>query len=252
MSNDKDKKPTGTIKFKKKYLLYGIPAILIIAVLSVLISLPGVSILKEMNPRTTSLIRYKEKGKKKKTILNWVSMSAISKYVVNAVIIAEDDKFYHHSGFDFEALKKSLNKNLKNHRIISGASTITQQLAKNLYLTPRKSIFRKLREALITFKMERVLSKNRILEIYLNVIEFGRRIYGLKSAAYFYFKKSPRYLNLEESIRLVSILPNPVRFSPLSNRSRRMNKKRRTILNRMFKRKMISEEDYSLVAEKFK
>lgn len=239
-------------KLKKRYILLLILGILFLFGIFVWVSLPRVSLLKKMNPCTTSLIKYKERNKKIKTHIDWIKYSHLSKYLIYTVLIAEDDKFYHHSGFDFEAIKKSATKNLKEKRIISGGSTITQQLAKNLYLSSRRSIIRKLREALITIRLERRLDKKRILEIYLNVIEFGKGIYGIKSASWFYFKKYPSTLNIEESIRLVSILPNPIRYSPLSNNSRRMNNKRNIILDRMYKRELIDEEKYHYLKDQFK
>lgn len=155
---------------------------------------PDVSALKRHNPRKTSFMEYREhewrqQGKKLKIQQRWVPLSRISPFLVKAVIIAEDDKFWKHEGFDFEAIEKAVETNIRKKKIKFGGSTISQQLAKNLYLTPSKNPARKLKEALITWRMERALSKRRILEIYLNVVEWGEGIFGAEAAAAHYFGK---------------------------------------------------------------
>ncbi len=119
-------------------------------------------------------------------------MSRISPYLIQAVLIAEDDKFFEHEGFDWESMRKALDANIKKNRVLRGGSTITQQLAKNLFLSSEQSLWRKLREAAIAWKLESALSKKRILELYLNVIDWGDGIYGAEAAARSYFPARPQ------------------------------------------------------------
>ena len=139
----------------------------------------------------------------------WRPLSKISKHLQNAVVLAEDDQFFEHPGFDWEAMKRAWRTNIKRMRFARGASTITMQLARNLYLSPQKSIFRKMREIWIALKIELLLPKKRILEIYLNTAEWGNGIYGAEAAARHYFGKSAQYLTKDEAAWLASILPRP-------------------------------------------
>lgn len=177
-------------------------------------ALPDVSALKKENPKKTSLMllreaEWKAKGLKRTAYRVWVPYSRISPYLVKAAIIAEDDKFWSHEGFDYEAIKKAIEKDIKAGKLRAGGSTISQQLAKNLFLTPEKSALRKLREAAITWKIERTLSKRRIIELYLNVVEWGDGIYGAEAASRHYFGKSAAELTPMEAARLSVVLPNP-------------------------------------------
>src|SRR4030067_1759125 len=143
---------------------------------------PNVSGYKKKNPKRTSMMEYKmaqwkKAGKKKRAYQVWVPVSKISPYLLKAVLIAEDDKFWSHEGFDYEAIQTAAEKNIKAGRFKAGGSTISQQLDKQLYLTPEKSIIRKVREAIITWRLERALSKRRILEIYLNGGEWGDGVF---------------------------------------------------------------------------
>ena len=147
------------------------------------------------------------------TSKNYVPLSQISKNIQNAVIITEDAGFYHHNGFDEEGIQHCLEKLKEKHRIVCGGSTITQQLAKNMYLSKDKSFVRKGIEALITIKIEHTLSKKEILEKYLNVVQFGKNIFGVKQAAQFYFKKLPSQLEPTEAAFLAMVLPNPEKYS---------------------------------------
>jgi len=160
---------------------------------------------------------FKEKGKPYKVYQSWVVFSKISSYLIKAVLIAEDDKFWKHEGFDYEAIQKAIEKDLKARKYKVGASTITQQLVKNLYLSPEKSVIRKISEALITWRMEKVLSKRRILELYLNVAEWGEGIFGVEAASRHYFGKSSSELTPEEAARLASVLPNPRKYNPVGD-----------------------------------
>jgi penicillin-binding protein 1A len=139
----------------------------------------------------------------------WVSLGAISPYMQTAVLVCEDGGFFRHHGFDQEAIRNSIRDNVEAGRFVRGASTISMQLAKNLYLPRRKTLSRKLQEALLTMLLEQELTKQQIMELYLNVIEFGPGIYGIGPAAHYYFGSSAEDLSLGQSLYLASILPNP-------------------------------------------
>jgi monofunctional glycosyltransferase len=179
---------------------------------------PRVSILKENNPEKTSFMKYRERewqnnGQDKKIVQTWVPLSRISPQVVRAVIISEDDKFWTHEGFDFEEMHKAIDKDLKQKKFKYGASTISQQLAKNLYLSPAKNPVRKLKEFILTWRIEHTLTKKRIIELYLNVAEWGDGIFGIEAAAHHYFGKSAASLTAFEAARLAAVLPNPRKYS---------------------------------------
>jgi monofunctional glycosyltransferase len=194
---------------------------LISGLLLFLFFVPDVSKLKKENPSKTSFMQYREeewqRSRKKYRIRQaWVPMSRISPYLIKAVLIAEDDKFWSHEGFDYEAIQKAIEKDVKEKQFKLGGSTISQQLAKNLFLSPSKNPIRKIREAVITYRMERVLSKKRILELYLNVAEWGDKgIFGIEAASMHYYGKHAADLGPEEAARLAAILPNPRKFNPL-------------------------------------
>lgn len=140
---------------------------------------------------------------------NWVPFHSISRHMETALLICEDGRFFHHKGFDNEAIANSIRENIRSKRFVRGASTISMQLAKNLYLPRKKNLSRKLQEAALTAILERSLSKEEILELYLNVVEFGPGIYGVGPAAAFYFDSTAADLSLGQSLYLASILPNP-------------------------------------------
>jgi monofunctional biosynthetic peptidoglycan transglycosylase len=180
---------------------------------------PDVSKLRKVYPKKTAFMEYREKewqsqGKKKKIIQQWVPLSQIPPYVIKAVIIAEDDKFWTHEGFDYEAMQKAIEKDIKKRKFAIGGSTISQQLAKNLYLTPSKNPVRKIKEAILTWRLERNLSKKRIIELYLNVVEWGDGLFGIEVAARHYFGKPVSELTAQEAARLAAVLPNPRRYNP--------------------------------------
>lgn len=159
---------------------------------------------------------WQRAGKKYRIQQAWVPLSRISPYIKKAVLIAEDDKFWSHEGFDYEAIQKAIEKDIKLKKFKLGGSTISQQLAKNLFLSPSKNPVRKIREAVITYRMERALSKKRILELYLNVAEWGDRgIFGIEAASMHYYGKHSSELGPEEAARLAAILPNPRKYNPL-------------------------------------
>ncbi len=187
-----------------------------------LLAVPSVTKLRKENPKKTALMEYREKASKEKkksyrVYQVWTPFSKISPYLVKAVLIAEDDKFWKHEGFDYEAIQKAIEKDLKAKKFKFGGSTITQQLARNLYLSPEKSILRKASEAVITWRIEQTLSKKRILELYLNVAEWGNGIFGAEAASRHYYGKSSSELTPEEAARLASVLPNPRKYNPLGD-----------------------------------
>jgi monofunctional glycosyltransferase len=144
---------------------------------------------------------------------NYVPLSQISPVLRDAILVSEDTGFYHHNGFEVEELKESLRTNLAKVAFARGGSTITQQLARNLFLSSEKSILRKVKEAIITYKLESYLTKNEIFEKYLNVVEFGKDVYGIKAASRHYFSKSPSELTPLESAYLAFLLPSPKKYS---------------------------------------
>ena len=214
------------------------------------LTLPPVSRLKKENPRETVMMRLhneqaRQKGWRTQRLQQFVPLSRISPFLVQAVLIAEDDKFFAHEGFDWESMRKALEANLSKKRILRGGSTITQQLAKNLFLGSEQTVWRKLREAAIAFKLEHALSKKRILELYLNLADWGRGAYGARAAAQRYFQVPAADLGLAQAIRLASVLPNPHRFPVLGAGNQRMNRKRRLIARRMLQRRWISPEAHA-------
>ena len=204
------------------------------------------------------MMRYREAQYFKKTgrrlwrRQTWISLSNISPKLIEAVVIAEDDNFFRNAGFDLDGMKEALERDIRSGRIVSGGSTITQQLAKNLYLKPARNPVRKIREAVIAFKLDRRLKKRRILELYLNVIEWGRGIYGAEAAARHYYGKSCSGLTAEEAVRLASVLPNPVVFAPEDDRTYRMRKKRNIVAQLMVRRKAMTEEEYGALVSDLK
>ena len=177
---------------------------------------------KFANPVTTSFmaVRLDELRKKEPRAelkKQWVPYARISNSLKRAVVAAEDAKFSGHEGFDWEGIQKALEKNQKRGRIVAGGSTISQQLAKNLFLSGDKTPWRKAQEAVITLMLEAVLDKRRILEIYLNVVEWGPGTFGAEAAARHYYGVSAAQLSAEQSARLAVLLPNPRRFGRLQD-----------------------------------
>ncbi|MGO9446877.1 MAG: monofunctional biosynthetic peptidoglycan transglycosylase [Thiobacillaceae bacterium] len=156
----------------------------------------GLARLQETDP--TALLHHK-----------WVPYDKISIQLKRAIVAAEDSKFLDHEGFDWEGIQNAAEKNLKKGRLVAGGSTISQQLAKNLFLSGRKSLLRKGEEAIITLMIENVMHKRRILELYLNIIEWGDGIYGAEAASQHYFKTSVANLNAEQAAALAAMVPNP-------------------------------------------
>jgi monofunctional biosynthetic peptidoglycan transglycosylase len=162
----------------------------------------------------------------------WVPYNRISNNLKRALIAAEDSKFLDHEGFDWEGIQKAYEKNQKKGKIVAGGSTISQQLAKNLFLSSKRAFWRKAEEAVITLMLEKMMSKRRIFEIYLNVIEWGNGVFGAEAAARHHFKTSASNLSAEQAARLASMVPNP-RYYDSHRNSRGLARKTGIILARM-------------------
>ena len=202
-----------------------------------LLEMPDVSVLRATNPTVTALMerRHTQAEAKGHTIGRhwiWVPLSRISPNLRQAVVAAEDAAFFTHEGFDWEGIKDAALYNLEAGELKRGGSTITQQLAKNLYLSSERSLLRKAREALITRSLEHHLTKDRILELYLNVAEWGQGVYGAEAAARHHFKKSSRNLTANEAAWLAAILPSPRRYDPI-RKTTSLTRRHDRILNRL-------------------
>lgn len=203
---------------------------------------PNVSTLKNENPIPTAFMEYRQEqwaseNRDMQITQKWVSMNQISPNIIKAVLIGEDDGFYHHDGFDVKGMENAIERSIKK-KTLAGGSTISQQLSKNLYLSPSKNPVRKIKEAIITWRIEKTLSKRRILEIYLNVAEWGDGIFGIEAAARHYYHKSAKNLSGDEAAHLAAVLPNPIKYNPTGNQKYVINRSR-IILKTMKRRGVI-------------
>jgi monofunctional biosynthetic peptidoglycan transglycosylase len=209
------------MRFKTIVLYTSLSAVVlcIIFPLSIYLSLPDVTYLKNNNPKITAIMQLRKEqaeaqGKKYDIRQNWVSFQTIPDLFKKAVRISEDASFFEHKGIDYEELKESIKKNFEKGTLVRGGSTITQQLAKNLFLSPEKSFLRKIKEYFIAKRLEDELSKDRIFDLYLNVIELGPGIFGVEAASQHYFNKSVQNLNIKEIVRLTAIIPRALTVNP--------------------------------------
>ena len=201
------------------------------------LTLPDVRPLIKANPTTTAFIQLRAdealmKGARPRRVQRWVSYTHLSPDLKRAVLVAEDDAFFQHEGVDFEQLQESIHVDWARGRLTRGASTITQQLAKNLYLSPSKNPLRKLRELIIARRLEAELKKARILELYLNVIEWGDGVYGAEAAAQTYFQQPAETLLPEEAALLAGAIVNPRLLNP-ARPTARLLRRQQLILRRM-------------------
>jgi monofunctional biosynthetic peptidoglycan transglycosylase len=192
---------------------------------------------KDHNPQVTAFMearldQLRRRDPAAKLRYTWVPYDRISPSVKRAIVVAEDSRFVDHEGFDWEAIEKAREKNARKGRIVAGGSTISQQLAKNLFLSGERTPWRKGQEALITVMIEHVMDKRRILEIYLNVIEWGDGIFGVEAAARHYFGASSGSLGPEAAARMAAMVPNP-RFYDRHRNTRFLERRTQTILARM-------------------
>lgn len=210
---------------------------------------PNVSDLKDTKPIPTAFMEYRqaewaEENRDMKITQKWVPISQISPNVIKAVLIGEDDKFWKHDGFDVKGMEMALERSLKKGKM-AGGSTISQQLSKNLYLSPSKNPVRKIKEAIITWRIEKSLSKRRILEIYLNVAEWGDGIFGIEAAARHYYHKSAKNLTGLEAAHLAAVLPNPIKYNPIGDQKYVQNRSR--IIYKILKRRGVVIPDFKEV-----
>ncbi len=189
------------------------------------------------NPASTAFMdarlkQMREKNPNAKLQQVWVPYEKISSHLKRAILVAEDDRFVDHEGFDWDGIQKAIEKNQKKGKVVAGGSTISQQLAKNMFLSGERSMLRKGEEALITVMMEQVLDKERILEIYLNVIEWGDGVFGAEAAARHYFGVSAAQLSQQQAAKMAAMVPRP-RFYDRNRNAPWLLKKTQIILERM-------------------
>src|SRR5918994_5968000 len=212
-------------------------------------TLPDVSLLKQRNPKSTALmdLRDQENRQKKLGISRrqiWVPYGRISDDLKKAILLSEDASFFSHRGVDIDELTEALKRDLETLSFKRGGSTITMQVAKNLYLTPSKNPLRKMKEIIIAMQLEHALSKIRIFEIYLNIVELGHNIYGAEAASRHYFGKSAANLDPLEAATLVALLP-----SPRTTREKSILQRRNLVLARLARGGHISEEEYHRIKQ---
>ena len=216
-------------------------------VLYVWATFPDVSKLATEPPKTTAFMdarraELRREGKDDHLDYRWVSYSRISPYLRRGVLVAEDSEFYEHGGVDVQAMREALRKDWERKKITHGGSTITQQLAKNLYLSPSRNPLRKIREYFLARSLENHLSKKRILELYLNVVEMGERVYGAEAAAREYFGVSAAALTPNQAALLAGCLPNPRVMNP-GDPNQRLRSREAMILSRMRRWGYLAEEE---------
>jgi monofunctional biosynthetic peptidoglycan transglycosylase len=205
------------------------------------------------NPRETAYMEeyraaLRKLGKPDRLQQRFVPLDSISKFLRNSVIAAEDDGFYSHPGIDIEAILKAVEYNRDRNKIVRGASTITQQLAKNLFLDKDKNFMRKIKELGYTLLMEKYLSKERILELYLNYAQWGDTIFGCEAASQEYYRKSCARLTLSEASRLAATLAMPSRVSPLNANSIFIQKRVEVIASNLYRRHLLDDSGYATVS----
>ena len=189
------------------------------------------------NPESTAFMRARleilqQDNPKARLRQQWVPYQRISGHLKRAIVAAEDAKFVSHNGFDWDGIQKAYEKNLREGEIVAGGSTITQQLAKNLFFSGERAWWRKAQEAVVAVMIETVMSKRRILEIYLNVIEWGEGVFGAEAAARHHYGTTAAGLSPEQAARLASIVPSPRRYGPASDTAY-LQRRTQTLLARM-------------------
>jgi monofunctional biosynthetic peptidoglycan transglycosylase len=206
----------------KKFLLIYLLIYLVLVVVFYLylkLTIPDVSVWRSKHPQRTAYMIYRTKDKnylkiRNKIFYKWIPIGSIPDLLQKIIIVSEDASFWSHEGIDWYEIKESVKKNINKGEFLRGGSTITQQVARNLYLSPEKNIGRKIRELMIAKELEKSLRKSEILELYLNIAEWGYNIFGVNAASQYYFQKPPQELTLDEMIRLAAVLPNPLEMKP--------------------------------------
>lgn len=210
--------------------------------------LPDVQKLADENPATSAFLEYRlseaaDNGKSLKIQRKWVAFKSIPRLLRRTIVVAEDASFWTHNGVDWYEIEAALRDFHEKGKRLRGASTITQQTAKNLYFTPDRNFYRKIRELVVARDLEKHLTKSRILELYLNYIEFGEGVFGISSASNYYFKKSPAELDIFEMVRLAAIIPNPLELNPLKPTGG-LKWRCRVILKRIHHYQWISDDQF--------
>jgi len=229
-----------------KWVRIIITALLIVATLYQGWVLFSVFRYKRSNPASTAMMEQRasearSKGEEVKRVKTWVPYDRISRSLIRAVLAGEDSRFFDHAGFDWEEMRKALEEDWNRGEFKRGASTISQQLAKNLFLSTSKNPLRKLHEALITKEMEWILGKRRILELYLNVIEWGDGVYGAEAAARTYFNTSAAAVSADQAAFLSAIIPSPNgAFDPSTHRRR--VERRKNLIERLMRHVVVPKD----------
>ncbi len=218
---------TSIGKFIKRLLLV---AMLLVVAFHVLVA--GLLMIWKTQPINNSMFMLTHRLTGGSVTQTWAEYDEIAKSAKQAAIVSEDSKFSQHNGFDFDGIEAAMKKNEASGKMSAGGSTITQQLAKNLFLSSHRSYLRKGEEAIITVMIETLWDKQRILTAYLNVAEFGDGIYGIDAAAHHYFDKSAAKLNRDESALLISMLTNP-KYYEENRGDKRLRNKQRIVKKRM-------------------
>src|SRR5581483_2428016 len=227
----------STIRRLFKRLFFGALFLLLAAVAWEWLTFPDVEALAKNPPKTTAFMdqrreQLREAGKDPTLQYTWVPYERISPFLRRAVLVAEDDAFYEHHGIDVKGMQEAIEKDWEKKRLSHGGSTITQQLAKNLYLSPSRNPLRKSREFFLARSLERHLTKKRILELYLNVVEMGEPIYGAEAAARASFHRPASALTPPQAALLAGCLPNPRLMNPAAP-NKRLHSRQTMILSRM-------------------
>jgi monofunctional glycosyltransferase len=240
---------------KKMILVLTLPALwqlfllyLAGSVVNDLTHLPQVDGLRTVRPAVTALMQARQmeavrKNRRLKIAHSFVPYGQISPYLKQAVLVAEDGSFFSHQGIDYDEMREAIRTDWKKKAFARGASTITMQLAKNLYLSNNKSLTRKISEFILARRMDDVLTKQRILELYLNYIEWGDGIFGCQAAARNYFKCSAGELSPEQAIRMASIIINPRKYGPFTD-TKRMVTRRSWIAGKMLQYDYLTGAEY--------
>jgi monofunctional biosynthetic peptidoglycan transglycosylase len=217
------------------YFFWFTIGILAISLIIILNSLPDIDSMKFEDFKSLAQKKVIYKINVKKPYHRWVSIDNINRGLLWAVVISEDSTFFKHNGINFDAMYNAFADNLKRKKIVYGASTITQQVAKNIFLTSDKNYIRKIKEYFLTKSIEKRFSKNQILEVYLNIAEFGPNIYGVHKSSGYYFKKKPKNINAAEGCFMALFLPSPRKYHHSIYNNRYIGKRHRRKIRRILR-----------------
>ncbi len=240
----------GALSFLKAFVLGAFAVVVLLGLIAVIrIQTFPVGALARSAPERTAMMKQRERearkaGKALRIDQRWVPYTRVSPTLRRAILIAEDDKFFSHEGLDWDEIQASARKNLEERKVVRGGSTVTQQLAKNLFLGDARTLTRKFEEAFLAIRLERALPKRRIFELYLNLIEWGDGIFGAEAAARRYFGVSAAGLNERQAVLLAAVIINPRRFSVLQP-NRRIERRVRLIASRMRRRGFLTPDQYA-------